>query len=176
MKKFFGIALASIIMMGFVTPVFAVEGAGTSSTDVEYVVEESFTWSVPAKITVKEAGDTTYLGDQLGITSNDLGNNKKIIISLVGSTNYSNGYLNLKKSNDNTLYPYVLTHVVSELAGSGILVESEPTTSNPITILDSSYGLSMNIRAEFASHNTTPTNAGTYTDTLTFRADVVDTN
>ena len=169
MKKIFGGLLVTILMFGFITPVFAVEGAGTSSTDVEYVVEGSFTWSVPAKITV--GSDNQHMGTGIvQITSNNIAEGKKIGIALGSSSNYNNGF-NLKKENDNTLYPYVLAVEGNELQGATVAIDGIPWVmlrANP------SENASQNLYAYFANENDKPTTAGTYTDTLTFEASVYD--
>ena len=170
MKKIFGMLLVCVMMIGFISPVFAVEGDGSSTTDVEYVVEGSFTWSVPAKITVGTA-DNKGTG-VVQITSNNLGEGKGIFIRLEGSSNYNNGF-NLKKTGDNTLYPYVLGFRLNE---TDTPIEAEPAELNPISVIrtTSHENLSTTLIAYFENDSDKPTTAGTYTDTLTFVASAYD--
>ncbi len=170
MKKFFGIALASIIMMGFITPVFAIDGEGSNTTDVEYVVEGSFTWSVPGKITVV---DDSLTGDDypIQVTNFNLGDDKAVSIKLINSSNYDNGF-NLKKTGDNTKYPYVVN--CSDKNGISCEPLSVGLNYEFLKVGANDYLNKINyITAQFAEGNT-PTAAGTYTDTLTFAASIVD--
>lgn len=175
MKKIFCMLLVCIMMGLFITPVFAIDGDGTNTTDVEYVVEGSYTWSVPAKITV---GTPTHKGGgDILITSNNLDSGKGIFIRLEQSTNYNNGF-NLKKVGDNTYYPYVLEICDDGYTDDGTAIETEPTTINPISIIrTTSHDANIaRLVAYFASDDDKPTAAGTYTDTLTFTASTYDAN
>lgn len=168
MKKLFGALLAVIIMIGFITPVFAVEGAGTSSTDVEYVVEGSFTWSVPAKISV-----STGLGSPgtMQVTAFNLESNKEVSIQLTNSTNFDNGFY-VKKSGDNTGYPYSLTAFTNNINGNGTSITSLNT--EVLRVGSSNYSTTTKLIVAGFGDGDEPTTAGTYTDTLTFQASVVD--
>ena len=174
MKKLFSALLFSVMMVVFVTPVFAVEGEGSASSDVEYVVEGSFTWSVPAKITV--GSDAEHKGTGvIEITNSTLSSDKAIALWFTGCSNYNNGF-NLKKVGDNTLYPYILGMSTDEIESTPF--DSEPTELAPKSLLRTAvHGIQPTyIQAWFNSEDDKPTTAGTYADTLTFEATVYDAN
>lgn len=174
MKKIFGMLLICFVMMVYITPVFAVEGEGSSSTNMEYVVEGSFTWSVPAKITIGPSSNHKGGGDVM-ITSNNLENGKGIFIRLEQAANYNNGF-NLKKTGSNTYYPYVLEIANDLYTDDGTAIDSEPTNVNPISMIRTTSHdiIGTRLVAYFASDSDKPTVAGTYNDTLTFAASVYD--
>lgn len=159
MKKLLTVLVSVLMTLACSTMVFAED----NTTEVNYTVSESYEFTVPATTTI--ASDATVLTNGVAITKNSIAVGKKLQIS-VASTNSWN--LKLVDGTDNDKLAYTASLDSSTWAA----------IANNAVVLEKAAGTigSQNLYAKLTSAAGNETKAGTYKDTLTFTAAVVDAN
>ena len=173
MKKYAGKVLAATMAVSMMVPmmgmnVFAAEASTKSgTTNVKYVVQESYTWSVPTEITFTSnnteitTSETAGASQNVQVTKNVIPNNKKLVIS-VTNTDYKiktndGASLNYKVSVKGTDEQYI------ELTGEKKDVLSVDAGTNT-----GSATLKFNLTKDSTEK------AGTYTGTVSYTSALKD--
>ena len=159
MKKLLTVLVSVLMALTCTATVFA----DNNTTEVNYTVSESYEFTVPATTTIST--DSTTLTNGVAITKNSIAVGKKLQIK-VASTNSWNLKLVNGTDNDKLAYTASLdSSTWAALANDAVVLEKAAGTSG-----------SQNLYAKLTSAAGNETKAGTYKDTLTFTAAVVDAN
>ena len=159
MRKLLTVLVSVLMVLTCTATVFA-DG---NTTEVNYEVSESYEFTVPATTTIST--DSTTLTNGVAITKNSIAVDKKLQIK-VASTNSWN--LKLVNGTDNDKLAYTASLDSSTWAA----------LANDAVVLEKAAGTlgSQNLYAKLTNAAGNETKAGTYKDTLTFTAAVVDAN
>lgn len=164
--------LSVVFVLTVATPVFAEEKQST----VSYDVPESFSWNIPASFEIGESMTITC-------SPSNLLSGSSIKISLTGSANgtYDDFYEKYRfrvKADNRSDNQYAYYKILSQLHPdypdeSGALYIEEQL---PFTLIDTSLKDDYMEYLSFYWDEGAPTLAGTYTDTLTFAAELHSVN
>lgn len=151
-KKGAAAVAATVAMLGgTILPVAAEE----KTTTINYTVDQSYAWTVPAKVTFTKNGDTTQTG-KVDVSQNVIGYGKTLAITVGGTEDFT-----LKDSADaaNTRkYQVFVNGATTAIAKGGSVLNVAAGTNTGSASL------------KFALDKITVEKSGSYTDTLAFAA------
>lgn len=141
---------------GTILPV-AAENEGSKTTTINYVVAQSFDWTVPASVTFKGNGDATQTGT-VSVSKNVIGVGKRLSIGISDSEDFT-----MKDNAD-----------ASNTRKYDVLIGSSTTaTAKGAEVLSVAAGTNTGSSAlKFRLDTASVEKAGTYVDTLAFTATI----
>ena len=174
-KKGLVAGVVAVCMMGAMgVNAFASEADNSNNkktTDVKYVVSESYEWSVPTEIEFTDTNKTITADQESGklskvtVSKNVIAETKKLKITAVGSGD--EGAFSIKNGYNTTL-GYTVKAGNSDVEANGeVLSVLSGTNTGSTTLTFTLTSLSGNNTAEVP---------GTYTGSITYTASVVDAN
>ncbi len=178
MKKIVAIALAVLMLAAMAIPAFAADitAEGSSTTTVEYKMEESYKVTIPGNVNLNIASGTAMTGtEEIKATGVKLEGGDTLTVT-VTSANGSNGYELKDKADksDNVPYTvqytkdsttYTLKNTPSAANETNVVLEVQTTADDELT------GAVGSTTLNFSTNGTAQ--VGVYNDTLTFTVKIV---
>ncbi len=160
-NKFLALAMAAAMTLATAVPAFATGNETTVSITV--APKNNYTMTVPSATTLNSDGTATALSGGIQITNGDLEEGKKITVTATSANNW-----NMTASGVDTTIGYGLysDSAAETAATTWEFTEEEANTGTT--------GATKNVYAKANATDVTKAASGTYSDVITFEAEVVN--
>ena len=165
MNKVTAALLAAAMVVPMAMPAFALTQADTEgTTTVNYTRTATYTWTIPAEVTVEVASQRGEATDKITVSNNVIENGKALKIKV--ATNNTFTLTNTGAGSDTrTFEVFKKSNETTKVATGGVLLEVPAGTDSG----DETLVVKLVARTSGESDKT-----GTYTGTLTYEAAVED--